>query len=62
MTVDDRIGAITATALQTRQQVRGFFGRLFKCFRGRPAGPAWLLPSGEATEQCGDRHMDVMLV
>jgi tetratricopeptide (TPR) repeat protein len=60
--VDDRLGAIMATALQTRQQVRGVFGRLFKRFGGPPSGPAWLLPSGEATEQCGDRQTDVMLV
>jgi tetratricopeptide (TPR) repeat protein len=60
--VEDGIGAIMATALRTRQQVGAFFGTLFKLFRGRPGGPAWLLPSGEATEQCGDRQTDVMLV
>jgi hypothetical protein len=60
--IEDGMGAITATALLTRQQGRGFFGRLFKFFRGPPGGAAWLLPSGETTEQCGDRQTDVMLV
>jgi tetratricopeptide (TPR) repeat protein len=60
--VEEGIGAVTATALQTRQEVRGFFGRLFKRFLGPSRGPAWLLPSGVATEQCGDRQTDVVLV
>jgi hypothetical protein len=60
--IEDGIGAVPATALRTRQQVRGFFGRLFKLFRGPSGGPAWLLPSGETTEQCGERQTDVMLV
>jgi hypothetical protein len=60
--IEDGIGATTATALRTRQQVGAFFGTLFKLFRGPPSGPAWLLPSGETTEQCGERQTDVMLV
>jgi tetratricopeptide (TPR) repeat protein len=60
--IEDGIGAITATALVTRQQIRGFFGRLLKRFRGPPGGPAWLLPSGETTEQCGERQRDVIVV
>jgi hypothetical protein len=60
--IEGGIGAITATVLRTQDQVCGYLGSLFKLFRGPTGGPAWLLPSGEATEQCGERQTDVILV
>lgn len=62
VSVADGICAIPAKSIQARQAVHGLFGKLMQRFRGSEGGRTLLLPNGEVTEQCGERHDDLLLV
>jgi tetratricopeptide (TPR) repeat protein len=61
-TPDPGILAIGATMVPARQQFLGLVGRLMRLFHKGTAGQTWMLPSGAAVEQCGQRHSDLILV
>src|SRR5207244_616307 len=62
ITVEQGLCAAPATAIQARQCIRGFFGKLWPRFRRAPGDRTWLLPSGEPVEQQGVRQTELLLV
>ena len=57
------LSAIAATAIQARQQLRGaLLGDLLRRFRRHAEDLAWMLPTGEAVQQCGERQTELLLV
>lgn len=52
--------SMPANLLRTRQKVRGLLGRLFGR-SAQTAEPTWTLPTGQPTEQVGDRQSDLIL-
>jgi tetratricopeptide (TPR) repeat protein len=54
--------ATAATLIRARQRLHGLFGRLLGKLRKPTGDPSWVLPNGEAAEQCGERQTDVVLV
>ncbi len=59
---EDGFCSTPATAIYARQQIRGFFGKLVQRFRESATDRNWVLPSGEAAEQVGERRNDLLLV
>jgi tetratricopeptide (TPR) repeat protein len=60
-TVEPGINAAPATSVRMRQSLRGFLGRVLRGF-SRGGGSAWVLPTGERVEPCGERQSDLLLV
>jgi tetratricopeptide (TPR) repeat protein len=61
ITVEQGICAIPATAMRARQRTQGFFGKLWQRFQKTTQERTWLLPNGEAAEQCGERESDLIV-
>jgi tetratricopeptide (TPR) repeat protein len=61
ITVEDGICATAALAIPARHRVGGLFGKLLRPFQ-RNGEPGWVLPNGQAAEQCGQRQTDLLLV
>jgi tetratricopeptide (TPR) repeat protein len=59
--IEQEICAITATAIQARQPIRSFLGKLVHRFR-KSGERSWTVPNGEFAEQVGDRQRDLLLV
>jgi tetratricopeptide (TPR) repeat protein len=62
ITVQDTLCSIPAVSMRVRQPLRGILGRLLERFQKASKDQTWLLPTGEAVEQCGERQTDQMLV
>jgi hypothetical protein len=61
ITVEDGVCATAALAIPARHRVGGLFGKLLRPFQ-RNGEPGWVLPNGQAAEQCGQRKTDLLLV
>src|SRR5713101_138938 len=59
--IEQEICAIAATAIQARQRIRSFLGKLAQRLR-MPMERSWTLPNGDSAEQVGDRQRDLLLV
>jgi Tfp pilus assembly protein PilF len=59
--IEQGIGAVSATAIQARQSLRTFLGRMIR--RVQKSGDrSWTLPSGQWADQIGERRRDLLLV
>jgi tetratricopeptide (TPR) repeat protein len=61
-TVEPGITAVAAASVQAKQPIRGFFGKFLQRFQKPTEGRAWLLPTGDTAEQCGERRSDLILL
>jgi tetratricopeptide (TPR) repeat protein len=59
--IEQGIGAVNATSIQTTQPIRTFLGRLMPRFR-KSGDRSWTLPNGQSAEQVGERRRDLLLV
>ena len=62
LTTSQGLCTLPATALPTRQRIRGVLGKLLGRFWSTPAEGSWLLPNGDSAEPCGERQTDLLLV
>src|SRR4051794_23856245 len=58
----DGLCRTAAASIRARQKPRGVLQKLLPGRAGATAERSWTLPSGEAVEQLGERHTDLMLV
>ena len=61
-TVAPGIGAMRATSLPVRQSLHGLLGKLWRSVSRMAGEQTWLLPGGQAGEQCGERRSDLLFV
>ncbi len=62
ITCDRGLCAVAAVAVPTRRQSGHLLAKLLRWCRAQQDSATWYLPSGQITEQCGERRADVLLV
>src|SRR5262245_46940733 len=60
--VHGRLSTTQATTIRTVRRRKGLLGRLLGRFGEGKGRRSFILPSGEAVEQCGERAVDGLLV